>query len=334
MSGLLLSTSTLLNPVPDWLRLVRERCADVAQAAHDVQINENRLSIFASELFARPIGPQSLDWRYHFRGTPEETASFFVTLDTINFGSGYFPFLEKLPGLSGYFTIATHLTRFCYHHGVPDARWLQSVTPQQCATLFHQRTDDGPIWELMTFFARAWNQLGELLEERYEGNPAILIAASDQKAQQLITILLDLPFYRDIAQYHGLEIPFLKRAQLLVADLSLALAGHPFGTFSDIGQLTIFADNLVPHVLRCEGILEYSQSLATLIDHGELVPTGSTEEIEIRAAAVHAVERISSVVDQLGIKLTPHQLDHFLWERGQSPYFKTRPRHRTRSVFY
>lgn len=329
-----LSSPFALHSTPDWLSLVRERCAHVAQAAHDVQINEHRLVTFASALPVRTAGSQSLDWRYHFRGTPEQMVSFFVALDTINFGSGYFPFLEKLPGLSGYCTIATHLTHFCYHQGVPDARWLRSVAPQQCAALFHQTADDGPIWELMTFFAHAWNQLGELLEECYEGNPALLIAASEQKAQRLIALLFQLPFYRDIALYHGLEIPFLKRAQLLAADLSLALADHPLGVFSDIDQLTIFADNLVPHVLRCEGILEYSQSLATLIDHGGLLPAGSTQEIEIRAAAVHAVERISFLLRKRGIELTSHQLDHFLWTQGQSPYFKSRPRHRTRSVFY
>ena len=31
---------------------------------------------------------------------------------------------------------------------------------------------------------------------------------------------------------------------------------------------------------------------------------------------------------------TAHHLDHVLWDRGQGPHFKARPRHRARSVFY
>ena len=40
-------------------------------------------------------------------GTREELAAFWLTLDAINFGSGWFPTLRKRPGRSGYCTIAT-----------------------------------------------------------------------------------------------------------------------------------------------------------------------------------------------------------------------------------
>ena len=62
--------------------------------------------------------------------------------------------------------------------------------------------------------------------------------------------------------------------------------------FADLDRLTIFADNLVPHVLRCEGVLVYERSLAARIDAGELLPPGGAER-EIRACAVHACELIS-----------------------------------------
>ena len=82
---------------------------------------------------------------------------------------------------------------------------------------------------------------------------------------------------------------FYKRAQIVAADL--ALAG--VASFADLDRLTIFADNLVPHVLRCEGILVYDESLAARIDAGELLPPGGPER-EIRACAVHACELISA----------------------------------------
>ena len=46
---------------------------------------------------------------------------------------------------------------------------------------------------------------------------------------------------------------FYKRAQIVAADLALAGVAR----FRDLDRLTIFADNLVPHVLRCDGVLVY-----------------------------------------------------------------------------
>ena len=47
-----------------------------------------------------------------------------------------------------------------------------------------------------------------------------------------------------------------------------------------------FADNLVPHVLRYEGVLDYEHSLEQKITSGELLAVGSREEVEIRACAI------------------------------------------------
>jgi hypothetical protein len=99
--------------------------------------------------------------------------------------------------------------------------------------------------------------------------------------------------------------------------------------------LTIFADNLVPHVLRLDGVLVYDEGLAERIDREEPVPAGSREEVEIRASAVHAVERIVAQLRSAGNAVTASQIDYLLWNRGQEPYYKkTKPRHRTRTVYY
>jgi hypothetical protein len=118
---------------------------------------------------------------------------------------------------------------------------------------------------------------------------------------------------------------FFKRAQIFPHDL--ALAG--IAEFDDLDRLTIFADNLVPHVLRVDGVLRYDPGLAARIDAGERLEAGSREETEIRACAVHACELIAP---RLGVP--PRTLDGWLWNRGQAPRYKALPRHRARSVFY
>ncbi len=132
----------------------------------------------------------------------------------------------------------------------------------------------------------------------------------------------------------GTEVPLYKRAQILVTDLAIAFDGQGPGSFRDLDRLTIFADNLVPHVLRVDGLLAYDDELLARIERGELIPAGSPEEIEIRAVAVHAVERIVAELRASGISVTARELDYLLWNRGQGAAYKALPRHRTRTVFY
>ncbi len=98
--------------------------------------------------------------------------------------------------------------------------------------------------------------------------------------------------------------------------------------FSDLDRLTIFADNLVPHVLRCDGVLVYDPSLAEHVDAERLL-TNAEQEREIRACAVHACVTIAA---RLGVP--EPTLDMWLWNRGQEPRYKAVPRHRTRTVYY
>jgi hypothetical protein len=56
--------------------------------------------------------------------------------------------------------------------------------------------------------------------------------------------------------------------------------------------------------------------------------------VEIRATALHAVERLSGSCARRGWRAPPRRLDHLLWSRGQSARVKARPRHRTRCPYY
>ena len=144
-----------------------------------------------------------------------------------------------------------------------------------------------------------------------------------------------MPYFADIELWRGEPVPFYKRAQLTAADLSIAFAGQGWGRFSDLHRLTIFADNLVPHVLRLDGVLVYDPELARRIDAGELIASGSPEEIEIRAGALHAVELLVEELRRRGHDVTAMGLDYLLWNRGQQPAYKqAKPRHRTRTVYY
>jgi hypothetical protein len=193
---------------------------------------------------------------------------------------------------------------------------------------------DSPAGELMTHFARALSDLGEFLQSGYRGRFAGPVEAARHSAARLVEILSPMPLYQDVARYQELEIPFYKRAQITCADLAGALGGRDLGRFDDLDDLTLFADNLVPHVLRMLGILVYEVRLAARIDREEPIPGGTEEEVEIRAVALHAVELLVRSCTRRGWSTSPRRLDAVLWDRGQHPRVKASPRHRTRCTFY
>lgn len=313
---------------------IRNACAEVTRRARTVQIDAAGLAKLADEIATASGEAASLDPAHHRLGDADATQALVLCIDTINFGSGWFPHLTKLPGKSGYLTIATRLRERFECEGAWTAQELCALDGPACAEVFGQGDADPEAAALMDLFARALRDLGHLLLDRWDGRYAGLIAAAEGSAARMIEILEAMPFYRDVSCYEELEVPFYKRAQITVSDLAAAFEETGPGRFDDLDRLTLFADNLVPHVLRCEGVLVYDDSLAGRIDAGMRLESGSQEEVEIRAVAVHAVERLVSAIRDRGGRTNARGLDGLLWNRGQRPEIKAHPRHRARSTGY
>jgi hypothetical protein len=345
---------------------IRQAAADIARSATLVRIRPERIESYAASLPLERVRAPELDPATHYLREPAGTLAYLVQLDAINFGSGYFPWLRKREGMSGYFTVAASLKDAFEARGPLSAADLSALTPAECARIFGQADWlNEATAELMELFARALNDLGTYVSSEFDGSFAGLVESADASAERLVGVLAEgMPFYRDV--------PFYKRAQLTSADL--ATAG--VASFDDLDRLTIFADNLVPHVLRVDGVLEYHADLLARINREELIASGSVEEREIRGCALHAVEliagalrtrwsRIASLApaergepanddsaftspasaerdepaerdngDSPGVAVTAMQLDYLLWNRGQEPAYKAIPRHRARTVYY
>ncbi|MFL5839200.1 MAG: queuosine salvage family protein [Thermoleophilaceae bacterium] len=283
---------------------VRENAAEIAGAARHVSIDLDRLD--AVEAAPPPVlDPE----RHYLEGSREDVAAYLLVLDSVNFGSGWFPTLRKRPGCSGYYTVAWALADRWRSEGPWGNEELRAMSGPEIARVLGQEAGH----ELMALYAEALRELGVFLGSR---SALEVVEEADGSAEQLARSLTAMPFFDDQG--------FWKRAQITPNDFQLA----GIADFGDIDRLTIFADNLVPHVLRVDGVLVYDAALAARIDSGELLPPGE-EEREIRACAVHACELIA---ERLGVP--PRILDVWLWNRGQGERYKSRPRHRTRTVFY
>ena len=289
---------------------VRATCADIAANARSVRIDTDRLAA----LDPGPL-PEMDPERHYLEGDPADVATYVLTLDAINFGSGWFPTLRKRRGPDGRGLGLLH-----GRVGVADrfralGPWtnaeLRAMHAEEIADVIGQPPDH----ELMALFAQALRQLGAFLGDR----TALDVVARRGRlgrAPRRAMLAGGMAMFAD----HG----FYKRAQITGSDLELA----GVASFGDIDRLTIFADNLVPHVLRCDGVLVYDERLAAHIDSGRPLRPGPQER-EIRACAVHACALLA---ERTG--MTERDIDNALWTRGGTPEYKAVPRHRCRTIFY
>jgi hypothetical protein len=314
---------------------LRRACATVAARARHVRVVEGAIAGYAAGLElpgagVKPPGPPPAAGAKPPGSPPaddvERQAAYWLTLDAINFGSGWFPTLRKPPGHTGYSSISAAWRAKCQTRGPWSATQLSELDAAGMAEVFGQ----DPGHELMALFAESLNDLGRHIREEYGGSFAALADAGRGSAVALARLLGSWPCFTDGSRYDELELPFLKRAQIAVADLARSGAV----TFDDLERLTMFADNLVPHVLRLDGILEFERPLVARIEAGELIVHGSEEEVEIRATAVHAGELIVAARSEHGLTGRAMDVDQWLWERGQTRRYKAVPRHRSRSTAY
>jgi putative queuosine salvage protein len=299
---------------------VREGCAWVAERATRVTIVHDAIPAYAAAL---PGPPEPDPDDALVDGPPELRAAFHLTLDAINFGSGWFPTLRKRKGRSGYWTVALGLRDRFATNGAWSADELRALDAATVAAALGQ----DPRHELMALFARSLNDLGARVHDEHGGSFLAVTERAGGSAVALAERLAGWDCFADASPYEGRTIPFCKRAQIAASDL------HHAGVAdfaADLHRLTLFADNLVPHVLRLDGILRLDADLAARIDAEQLIAHDSPEEVELRACAVHAVELIVRARPDL----TAQQVDHLLWRSGGDERYKAVPRPRSRCTAY
>ncbi len=275
---------------------VRRNCAEIAAHARHVRIDPDAMVAAG--------GIVGLNETLHFLdGEPADVARYVLILDSINFGSGWF---EELS------TTTDALTQRLTAHARASGPWAAGELRALDAAAVGEVLGLDPEHQLMRLYSAALNHLGLFLGDRP------LLAFLGDSAETLAERLADgMPFFDDRG--------FYKRAQIAANDLHMAGVVE----FADIDRLTIFADNLVPHVLRLDGVLSYSDELAQRIDQGLDLIAGGEFELELRGCAVHACEGLAA---ELGV--APRLLDNWLWNRGQHPPYSERPAHISRTVYY
>jgi hypothetical protein len=280
---------------------VRRACAEIARTARWVRIDPAASTVAG--------GVAGLDPEQHFLdGDPEQVARYVLILDAINFGSGWFPTLRHGATVA----MTERLTAQTRRRGGPwTAAELRALGAADVAAVL----DEDAAHPLMGHYAEGLRQLGRFLGDR--DALEVVARARGSAARLAAALAAGMPYFADTG--------FYKRAQITANDLVLAGVAD----FGDADDLTVFADNFLPHVLRCDGVLVLDEELAARIDRGELLEAGGAQERELRACAVHACEQLAA---RFGVP--PRLLDNWLWNRGLEPAYAARPAHLTQTVFY
>jgi hypothetical protein len=285
-------------------------------------------------------GPRVPPWnrKYHFFGTEEDTVSYLLVLDSLNFcfwplpGKAKWEISYGSEKISGYYALAAAL-KTALESGSPltKADYLSHLSLEELKTILGGRGE----LQLLERRLKILREVGKVLAGEFRSKALNLVEGAGPSAVKVAKLLAEaFSSFQDVATYGGQKIFFYKRAQIFAGDLYGAFEGGGPGAFRDMEALTAFADYKLPQVLRHVGILDYEPSLAKKVDQGVLLEAGSIEEVEIRANTIWAVELIRQELEGLGRSLMACEIDWLLWNMGQDRAFKEKPYHKTVTIFY
>ena len=144
----------------------------------------------------------------------------------------------------------------------------------------------------------------------------------------------EFPRFRDVSTWNGREVQFYKLAQLGLWGIHLALSPKKLWSIDYAHLFTAFADYIVPVGMRVTRIFEYSPTLEKRIMSGDLISADSAEEVEIRAASLFAIARLTEEINQRRpgmIPLLQPQVDYRFWKAYHATHW---PHHLTLTRAY
>lgn len=315
---------------------IRESTWRVVQQAQHVSIEKTKLSDFVSnQLIPRLQTLSEIRWDsdedlHYFADAATDgplTCQYIMVLDALNFcfwptaGMEYEHLARGLKHALEKDPTALNAERLASIDSKTVAAWFSPYDPPQ----LQERT-------------RKVREVGNVLLEFFDGWALNMVKKSDHSVVKLLQLVFShFPGFQDHSIYNGEQVFLLKRAQILVGDIWGAYGrrrNSGVASFTDIEQLTMFADYRVPQLLHSEGVLTYSTWLEERIDKREELYPGSMAEVEIRSATIHAVELIQQHLKDAGHNVLVIEVDWLLWQIGEDSKDQIRPHHRTLSTFY
>ena len=277
----------------------------------------------------------------HQPGAPEHAPNWTLLLDALNFcfwgepGRPRWRVEWRDQSHDGYDALAAALSR-AVADGLPvwDADWLADLEAETLEVVLRPEAG-APMIPLFAERLTNAREVGRILRDSYDGLFANVVEDAEYDAVTLALALeREFSSFADVAMWDGRPVPFLKRAQICVADLRAVTGGVGVGAIRGVERLTAFADYKLPQLLRRFGAIQYAPELAATVDSYTLIAAGSAPEVEIRAATLWAVELLRRALERHGQQHSAAEIDYRLWSASQTRTPDERPYHRTRTIYY
>ena len=358
---------------------VHTSCAALEPQCTDVTINRTALRRYTLSLSPfPPPTPRPFPLRFSL----SSSINFHCLLSFLQFGSGYRTLLHSLTSRGASDTVTYGVIGIFLSQNAITADYLANLSVAGVADVFrlpiHEEFEvqkavyserPNGLYPLADDIRRVCNECGAVLRSLQCNDFAEFVLRSymphtpqgpESAASLLTRLITHFPSLRD--QYvlsPSSSVYLFKRAQLLVYELALHHSpAFPAGASPksellayDVDSLSAFADNVLPCVLHAEGVLEYSERLAGMIDRGEEV-RDERLQAELRGMSVVAVDEMVALWNEQlttgngegevkeskdGMeRMSAAQMDCWLWSvAGKEERMRQRPRHASRhTVFY
>jgi hypothetical protein len=222
-------------------------------------------------------------------------------------------------------------------NGTPilDGKFLAQATRPELKRIFAGNIELPMLDEKL----HVWRQVGTVLAEKYNGRFHNFVKSCpprlyDNGAGIIDRMVKEFPRFNDVSQYDGATIKFYKLPQLGTWFVYSALRkGNQF-PLEDVGQMTAFADYIIPVALRLLGIVSYSAELEQVINTYQMIPRDSRQEVEIRAHCIYATALLCEEVNNIRPReqqIIIPQIDARLWTHYHTTWW---PHHLTRTIMY
>ncbi|KAK6384431.1 uncharacterized protein PV06_10930 [Exophiala oligosperma] len=289
----------------------------------------------------------------HPKTKDEATVNFIFTMNLLNFS-----FWSELPHderfaieyrgerWTGYWSLVAALQR-ALDEGYPITTptfWtdLGSCPDSVFEHVFRSATSESiPLLSQRISILR---EAGDILEADFSSSPLNIITRAENSASRLVNLLAThFPNFRDTTTLAGREVRLYKRAQIFAADLWACFNGTSYGSFTDMDNLTMFADYRIPQMLQGLHCLWYSPRLESRIARHDQFSPGEAMEVEIRGCSIWCVELLRRQIErkhpEAKGKLNAVLIDFFLYDTCKEMEKKGHcedmlPHHRTRSIYY
>jgi hypothetical protein len=314
---------------------VRGACLAVAAEAGHVRIDQDAVVALAARLAASGATLPSWDPPHLGLDTApaERVAGWVVVLSAMNFSFWEDEPRWRVEGRDGYMALATALRRA--HDGgdaVGDPEHDARMAPAELAHILRGDPGGPSLPPLFAERHATATSTAEWVVDAWAASPLRLARSASDAFDLAVLLASSLPRFRDVAEWRGRRVPFLKRAQIAAFDLGVALGDAAPG-LGDRARLTAFADYKLPQLLRGEGVLVLAPELARRIDARRELAAGEEAEVELRALTVVAVDRLTEALGALGEATDAAAVDSRMWWLAQARN-DLPPYHRTRTIWY